>query len=482
MKFVYSKAAVAVLLAASVGTSSLIASQKLVGSQSNVTDDDHAYETVTHEDVQSEGLQFGNGWKVTGDFRAGYLNYDYSNTPSHFDPSSGAVVPVNPAVNKGHANSRGVYLIPKVSIASPNYNGFSFKITGAGATDFGINDPLYEQRNFVFDPVERTSFAILQEAYVAYESEGGAHTFVAGAKETVTPMIDADDWYMLANSFQGAYYLNKSFENIKFAGGYFYKMAGVWDSGANGTEWHTMSEASFVDGGYKKIGGDEGVWTGVFQYDDGTHNLQVWDYYMQDYYNTFFAQYDYTRKTDRFKYDMGAQIIDFQGVGGLKEYYSNVLGDRAIDYSIYSLRLNASHENGFDIALGVSFYTDGDGTGDTLGAWGGYPYFANGMIFHFFEAGSLRNANSYKAQLGYDFGKQGVDGLWIGARYTYFDLDPQYSKSSLNSEGQEFQKLYGLRVSYNHPSGFYFTGTYEFVDLDQQPDISALRLIGGYKF
>ncbi len=480
MKVAYSKAAVALLFAVSA-SSLLMASEKLVTSNNATTDDDHTYETVTHENVKDEGIVIGDGWKVSGDIRAGYLNYDYSNPPSHYD-GDGKIVPNNPNVNKGHADSRGIYLIPKVSISSPNYNGFTFKITGSGATDFGINDPLYEQRTFVFDPVERKSFAALQEAYVAYETPDGAHKFLVGAKEIVTPMVDADDWYMLADSFQGAYYMNKSFENIMFAGGYFYKMIGVWDSGANGTEWHTMSDASFVNGDYKKLAGDEGVWTGVFQYSDDKHNFQVWDYYMKDYYNTFFAQYDYTGKAESFTYDMGAQFIDFQGVGGLKEYYRDVLGGRAIDYSIYSVRLNAKHETGFDIALGASFYTDGDGTGDTLGAWGGYPYFANGMIFHFFEAGSLRNANSYKAQLGYDLGKQGIDGLWIGARYTYFDLDPQYSKSSLNGEGQEYQKQYGLRVSYNHPSGFYFTGTYESVDLDQQPDISALRLIGGYKF
>ncbi len=479
MRLSYSKAAAALLFAASC-SSSLLASEKIVANE--VTDDDHAYETVTQEDNKKEGIVIGDGWKITGDIRAGYVNYDYSNPPSHIDPSSGKIVPVNPDVNKGHADSHGVYLVPKLSLASPNYNGFSGKITVAGATDFGINDALYEQRTFVFDAVERKPFMILQEAYISYVTPDKAHTFLAGAKEIVTPMVDADDWYMQADSFQGAYYMNKSFKNMMFAGGYIYKMAGVWDSGANGTEWHTMSDASFVDGTYKEIAGDEGVWTGVLQYSDGVHNVQVWDYYMQDYYNTFFAQYDFNGKSDSFTYDLGAQIIDFQGVGGLKDYYANVLGGRAIDYSIYSARVNAKHDSGFDIALGASFYTDGDGTGDTLGAWGAYPYFANGMIFHFFEAGSLRNANSYKAQLGYDFGKQGIDGLWIGARYTYFDLDPEYSKSSLNGAGQDYQKNYGLRVSYNSPSGFYFTGTYEYVDLDQQPDIDALRLIGGYKF
>ncbi len=65
---------------------------------------------------------------------------------------------------------------------------------------------------------------------------------------------------------------------------------------------------------------------------------------------------------------------------------------------------------------------------------------------------------------------------------TYFDLDPTYSISSSTGLGQDAQQNYGLRVSYNHESGVYFTGTYEYVDLDQQPEISALRLIGGYKF
>ena len=461
--------------------STLYASESIV--QSNVVEDDHAYETVSHLDEKKEGYVLGDGWKITGDLRMGYVTYDYSNPPDHIDPNTGKIIASNPNVNKGHADSRGFYVIPKISLSSPTYNGFSGKVTVAGATDFGLNDPLYEQRTFVFDPVERKSFAILQEAYLQYATDNGEHTFLVGAKEIVTPMVDADDWYMLANSFQGAYYMNKSFENIMLAGGYFYKMAGVWDSGANGTQWHTMSDASFVDGGYKEKAGDEGVWAGVFQYNDGTHNLQVWDYYMQDYYNTFFAQYDYNGKAEAygFTYDAGLQYIDFQGVGGLKEYYSDVLGGRAIDYGIFSMRLNTKHDNGFDVSLGASFYSDGDGTGDTLGAWGGYPYFANGMIFHFFEAGSLRNANSYKAQLGYTFEKQGMKGLWVGARYTMFDLDPEYSKNGYG-DPQDTMNLYGVRVSYNAENGFYFTGTYEKVDLDAEPSTYAVRLIGGYKF
>jgi len=457
MKLSYSKTLLLALLPV-VGTS-LHAAESLVAS--DVPDADHAYETVTHTDEKKDGYVLGDGWKVTGDMRVGYVNYDYSNSPKNPDPN----------INKGHLNSKGIYFIPKLSITSPDYNGFSFKITGGGVTDFGINDEIYESRTFAFG--NGRPYAILQEAYVKYENSG--HVFLAGNYELSTPMVDADDWYLFANTFQGAYYKNTTIENITFAGGYIYKMAGVWDGGAkNPHRFHSMADQSYVDQRDKDNAGNAGMWAGMFKYEKDEHNFQIWDYYAVDLYNTLFAQYDYSGEFDGGNYDAGAQLIDFNDVGG------NTF--TPIDYSIYSLRFDGKFDNGFDFSTGAAFYTDGPGVGATLGAWGGYPYMANGMIFHFFEAGDLRNANSYKAQVGYDFGKQGVEGLWVGGRYTYFDLDPKYSKSSKNGLGQDAQKNYGLRVSYNDPSGFYFTGTYEYVDLDHQPRIDALRLIGGYKF
>jgi hypothetical protein len=457
MKLSYSKTLLLALLP--VAGTSLYAAESLV--PSDVVEGDHAYETVSHTDQKKDGYILGEGWKVTGDLRAGYVTYDYSNDPKHFDPT----------INKGHKDSRGFYVIPKLSITSPTYNGFSFKITGGGVTDFGINDELYESRTFAFG--DGTSYAILQEAYIKYEN--GGHTFLAGNYELSTPMVDADDWYLFANTFQGAYYKNTTIENIMFAGGYIYKMAGVWDGGAtNPHRFHSIADQSYVDQRDKDNAGDAGMWAGVFQYTKDEHNLQLWDYYAVDLYNTFFGQYDYSGKFEGGSYDAGLQLINFKDVGGNRF--------TPIDYSIFSLKFDGKLDNGFDFSTGAAFYTDGPGAGATLGSWGGYPYLANGMIFHFFEAGDMRNVNSYKVQLGYDLSKSVTEGLWVGVRYTYFDLDPEYSISSDTGLGQDYQQNYGIRVSYNHPDGFYFTGTYEYVDLDQQPEISALRLIGGYKF
>jgi len=437
-------------------------------------------EDQTYEPGQftEKGLELGSEWRMNGDLRAGWVQYNYDNPPgSDYDPD----------INKGHADSKGFYTVAKLAVTTPTWHGLFAKVMGAGATDFGLNDPAYESRNFVFNAADPKSYAILQEAYVKYQHNG--NIALIGRQELTTPMVDADDWYMFANSFELAYYANTMLENNLFAFGYFYKMAGVWDSGAydptvaplGGTKFYSMSQASFVSQEDKDNADDTGIITATYQYDDETNSVEVWNYYATDLYNTFFLQYDFVSKTGGFSYDIGAQFINWKEVGKLADNADIPLADgsnRSINASLYSVRFDGSFSNGINFATGVSKYSDGDGFNSVLGAWGGYPYFANGMIFHFFEAGTLQNAADYKAQLGYDI----VDGLWIGGRYTYWDLDPSRSISSSTGQGQDYMKMYGIRLSYSGVAGTYFTGTYEFVDLDKQPDISSLRLIGGLKF
>lgn len=418
---------------------------------------DHTYEPPLHV---NRGIDLGSDWLISGDIRVGHVQYDYTNPP-----------PGDANINKGHVDSRGIYVMPKISITTPTLSGLYAKVTGAGVTDFDINDPEYESRTFAFG-ASGDPYVILQEAYVTYDAHG--HRALVGAEELTTPMIDADDWYLLANTFQLAYYTNTTLEHTMFTVGYFYKMAGVWDSGADGANYHSMADASFVSAEDKENAKDGGVVYGAYQYNDGTHNFQLWNYYATDLYNTLFAQYDFTQKDDALSlsYDVGLQYINFKGVGALADNDFTT-----IDYSLYSARFDGSFDNGINFATGISKYSDGEGQGSTLGAWGGYPYFANGMIFHFFEAGSLQNAASYKTQLGYNFNN--VHALSL--RYTTWDLDSKYSKSA-SGEDQDMMNMYGIRYNYSGSKGSYFTATYEYVDLDNEPRIASLRLIGGYKF
>ena len=403
-----------------------------------------------------------NQFSLTGsELRAGWLEYDYGN------PNG------DPSINKGHKDSKGFYIVPKLSVNTPEYAGFRGRVTFAGATDLGINDEDEQSRLFVFDPVENKDFAILQELFVEYNSD--QNHLLVGRNEIYTPMIEHDDYYMLANSFAVASYKNSSFDNTAIHAGYFYEMAGVWDSGANGTEFNSMSDASFVPQINKDEADDEGVWYAALDFNNGLHHTQLWNYYATDLYNILFAQYNLNKKSASLGHDFGAQFIDFSQVGKLKS------SDTEIDYNIFSLKYDVAFEQGWSIASGIAKYSDGDGQGSTLGAWGGYPYFANGMIFHFFEAGSLRDASSYKIQGGFDFSKTTNARTGLYARYTYYDLNPSYSISS-DGQPQDFMKMFGVQLKQSYLKGGYFTGTFEQHKIDHEKKVWALRLIGGYKF
>ena len=402
-----------------------------------------------------------NGFTLSGDERAGWVSYDYGN------PNG------DPTINKGHKDSEGFYVVPKLSLQTPEFSNFNAKITVAGATDFGINDEDRQSRNFVFDPTENESFVILQELYLEYDSE--THNALIGRNEIITPMIDFDDWYMLGNSFEIARYTNTSLKNHRFHIGYFHKMSGVWDSGANGTEFHKMSDASFVPQVNKDEADGKGVHYLAVEYNGEKHHGQIWEYYAQDLYNMLFAQYNFKSGDSKYNYDFGLQFIDWLQVGKLKASTTE------IDYSLYSVKYDGNMDNGFSFATGYSKYNDGDGTGATLGAWGGYPYFANGMIFHFFEAGDLRNAASYKIQGGYDLSKVGIDNTVIKIRYTFFDLDPTYSISSIGLPQDEMEMI-GLQLSYNFMKSGYFNATFERHNIEKENPTDAIRLIGGYRF
>ena len=420
------------------------------------------------------GAQEFHDWKISGDLRTGWVQYDYGNPPKGID-SNGNIIPTDPNVNQGHMDSQGWYVIPKLSVQTPTYKDFYLKATVAGATDFGINDEKYESRTFVFDPNKRESFAILQEAQVVYQNK--EHKVLVGREEFISPMFDADDYYMQADSFQLAYYKNNSFENTTLMAGYFDKFAGVWDSGADGTKFESMSKASYIDSADKEHIGDKGFAFASLDYDDKTHHLQLWDYYGFDMYNILYAQYDYLGTSSSINYDFGVKWINFKEVG----YLATSAANTDIDYSLFEARFDGDFKNGVEFATGVAKYTDGKGQGNTLGAFGGYYYFANGMVFHFFEAGSLQNAASYKGQIGYNFGDIGGEDMKLYYRLTYFDLDPEHSKTA-SGDPQDKMILNGVRLVYGDNLGWYFTGTYEHVELDHEPNTFALRLIGGYRF
>lgn len=405
--------------------------------------------------------EFGGGWSVTGDIRAGLVKYDYNNAN----------------------DSEGFYTTPRISLNTPEAAGFSAKVTGGFATDFGINDKDKQSKNFVFNAADPKSFAILQEVYLKYQN--GGNEIKIGREEIDTPMISNDDYYLaIPNSFEVAHYTNTMLDEVMFTVGYVGKMAGVWDSGAydpvkaplGGTDFYSMSQASFVSAADKTAADDAGAAYLGLVYADDSNKAQLWGYSFLELYNVLFAQYNFNNKAGGFSYDLGLQYIKFDETGKLaSNNFTN------INYDIMSAKFAGGFDNGFGFNVAAMKFSDGEGQGSTVAAFGGYPFFAMGNIVHWFNAGSFQNAANYQVAIDYDLSKVGAEGVGISLKHVYTDLDSQYSISS-NGNGQDFQKTYDVAVSYAHNSGAYLNFQYQFADIDDEDDINGFRLIGGYKF
>jgi len=412
---------------------------------------------MASEDMKQDKWNEFSGWTISGDIRAGYVNYDYNNAN----------------------DSEGFYTTPKVSITTPTKSGFSAKLTGAAATDLGLNDDKKQKKNFVFNAPDPKAFFILQEAYIEYSSNG--NEVKIGREEIDTPMISNDNYYLsIPDSFEVAHYTNTMIDNMMFTAGYVHKMAGVWDSGASGdggTDFYSISEASFVSRADKTAANDAGAAYLGYIFNNDTHKAQVWGYNFSELYNVLFTQYDYMNKVGTFSYDFGLQYIQLKETGKLA---SNNF--TTIDYNIASVKYAGGFDNGFNFNLAAMKFSDGQGQGSTIAAFGGYPFFAMGNIVHWFNAGSFQNAANYQLAAGYDLGKAGlVNGLRVDLKHVYTALDSKYSFAS-NGKEQDFQKTYDLAVSYADASGVYLNLQYQIADIDEEKDISGFRLIGGYKF
>jgi len=429
--------------------------------------------TITSAIYAKQGIDIGNEWIVSGDMRAASVMYDYQN------PDDDSLI------NRGKKDSEGYYFVPKLSLKTPKFYNITLKVTGAAVTDFGINDPEKEYHNYGFGESGK-SYAILQELFLEYYSEN--HHILVGRNEIYTPLIEHDDYYILANSFEVALYEYRPVKELILSAGYFFKMAGNWDAGDNGEEFVSMSKGSYVSSDAKDAAGDTGIGFASLNYKNDNHHFQIWDYYAKYLYNSIFTQYEYTLNTPSSKYKFGIQYLRFDGISRLKDVNNEKLanGDvkngeniENISNSTYAIKVKGTYNNGLGFNIGVGGFSDSYGFKETLGSWGGYPFYMGCS----FEAGNLRNSIAYKYEGIYNFKNLGKNKLRFKARYLHFALDSKYSKTA-RGKGvpQDYMDQYRVVLDYKYADSWYFNGDLRIYQVDNEPDITSVRLIGGYKF
>lgn len=414
----------------------------------------------------SESISMQN---LSVDVRAVYINYDY---------------------DTGFPDAEAFASSLKIKYEQEIVDGLTGGIAFGTVQDLGIMDydKSDKKRNmaYVFDK-NKENFSLLHQAYLKYTY---SKSFIElGRFELETPMLSADDYFVLSNSFEGIHFDIKEIQNYTFRVGYLSKMSGAWDSAYDGSKFESMTKQAWAHRGdlgseeYYNLVDDLGVddagmgYIGV-EYKTDNLKLQAYDHILLDAYNTIFTQVDYTTTLGNKELLAAGQYIKYDGIGALK---NNANPDAVVDYATYSAKAQISSDN-YKVKLAYTGVTDTPSI-HFFGTAGGYPEFASGMMITYFST-SLRDANIYSITPSFNFeSEKNVYKLTL--LYSYYDLNSDYTKGGYIGDsvnGDAYMHAYGTSVNYTHDKKLSFTIKLAQRVLEHGDENLLFRTILGYKF
>ena len=406
---------------------------------------------------------------ISADIRVTYINYDY---------------------DKGFSDAEAFATSLKIKYEQEIFDGLSGGIAFGSVQDLGIMDyPKSEKKRnmaYIFDR-NQNNFSLLHQLFFKYEY---SKSFIeVGRFELETPLISADDFFVLSNSFEGLHFDINELQNYTLRAGYISKMSGAWDSAYDGGKFESMTKQAWAhraDTGsesYYNLVDDLGVddtgmgYLGV-DYKSNSLKIQMYDHLLLDAYNSIFGQFDYTIKLDKKELLLAGQYIRYDGIGALK---NNPNPDAVVDYATYSAKAQISDKK-WSFKLAYTGVTDTPSI-HFFGTAGGYPQFASGMMISYFST-SLRDANIYALTPSFDFGNE-TNTYNITLRYAYYDLNSDYTKGGYIGDsirGDEYMHAYGISTNYTYNKKLSWTIKLAQRSLEHGDENLLIRTILGYKF
>ena len=217
-------------------------------------------------------------------------------------------------------------------------------------------------------------------------------------------------------------------------------------------------------------------------YSGEAYTLEAWDYYTQDFVNTFYLYGRYTFapfKTD-YAVSLAAQYGNQQDVG------DHVAGN--IDTWFYGFKFQIDGPGlSFFSSYNEVDYNEASYDGGTIFVRWGTP-----QMFNSFQVqdSELAGTRSIGAGLQYDFGRQGLlPGVVMRIRYGLYDLPDKVTQADARQDRSE--ATFDLRYSFTRDSGFGIFTHMEglslqfrlaYNDYQTNYNIAAFKAIHGYDF
>jgi len=279
------------------------------------------------------------------------------------------------------------------------------------------------------------SYSVLGEAFIDYST--GAHHVKVGRQIINTPYAAPNNFRMLPNTFEGITYKNSSIDNVTLSAMHITRIQTGTFANSVPTNSASRKRLALLYGfgqGYK-IGEFEELSNVVLGANNtentaglsivgatfsnlGPLKITLWDFFLHDLYNTFYAQADYKAVLGSTKLKVAANFATQQDVG------DNLLGKQYGDKEIASTQFGVSAKLNFGApTLALAYVNTAENKGKVLdggiiNSFGG----ANALIIS--QAAlhaNFADTQSYMAGLIYDFKSHGVNLLAM-AKYFHYDI------------------------------------------------------------
>ncbi len=326
----------------------------------------------------------------------------------------------------------------------------------------------------------------LGELYLSYTLSKTSATY--GRMKLNTPFINPEDGRMIPTLEQGVWLFSKDIPGVVLQGGF---LSAFWNRST--AEWKS-AESSLgygyaqgkaplegnTNGAYKGNTTTDGVYVGSATYAgvEGV-TLQVWDYYVENIFNTFYLQGDYVYKSGEFKLLAALQYIGQKEVGDGGNGDDNVVNPTAEEQArSYMLKDEKSNTYGGKIGVGyagtmlafAATQTTDEGRFLFPREWGKEPLFTFQKRERSDGSG---DTTAWLLTLEQDFEMFGIKGLStkIGAGKYYkpdaknFVLNkygiPSYAQMNIDTFYKCYGALKGLKFEYLFARKYALGETYE---------------------
>jgi len=333
------------------------------------------------------------------------------------------------------------------------------------------------------------SFSVLGEVFVQYNYKD--ITALYGRKVITTPLVNAKEVRMLPSAVQGGF-LDYKVDSLTFGASYL-------------TDFKQRTSDRFINIVEHALGVNTELITGSkngevividVAYKGENTRAQVYNYYADDFMNSFYADVSFKNKINSdWSYNAAAQYINQVSIGHADEYLNNsgsVTGAKQISSNTFGLKMGLGFK---EASLGLAFtkVLKNDNKHDSLVLpWDGTPLFTNmitsnglfqsnygdGLIAQNIYIGGAASTKIAYTQ-GYDF--TGVKGFKTVLSYLYiknslFLKDQEdFNAVAAYSVGDFSLILKAILVQNN-------TAIEADGSLLQVKDLNQYRVIANYKF